>query len=153
MKDYKQTKISWCHKSGISKILFALRSEKGNDGKSAFEKQNGRNPNTLKSRMIEKCILEQDPKIVIEPEDFSDEADSTILVCERVLGTKLEGAFKKVRGKVVNQTGHTISILPKGSKNVTCSKRDVANNQKAAEGQNLLSSSEMPIITKKPNKK
>ena len=71
-------------KSGISNILFALRSEKGNDEKSAFEKQNGRNPITLKSRKIEKCILEQDPKIEIEPEDFSDEADSTILVRERV---------------------------------------------------------------------
>ena len=71
-------------KSGISNILFALRSEKGNDEKSAFEKQNGRNPNTLKSRKIEKCILEQDPKIEIEPEDFSDEADSTILVRESV---------------------------------------------------------------------
>ena len=73
-------------KSRISNILFALRSEKENDGKMAFEKQNGRNPNTLKSRMIEKCILEQDPKIVIEPEDFSDEADSPILVRERVQG-------------------------------------------------------------------
>ena len=141
-------------KSGISNILFALRSEKGNDGKSAFEKQNGRNLNTLKSRMFEKCILGQDPKIEIEPEDFSDEADSTILVRERVRGTKLEGAFEKVRGTVVNQTGHTISILPKGSKNVTTySKRDVANKQKAAEDQNLPSSIKTPITIKKPNEK
>ena len=58
-------------KSGISNILFALRSEKGPDGKSAFEKQNGRKPNTEKSRTIEKCILDQDPRIEIEPEDFS----------------------------------------------------------------------------------
>ena len=77
-------------KSGISNVLIALRSEKGNDGKSAFVRQNGRNPKTLKSRMIEKCILEGDPKIEIEPEDFSDEVDSTILIRERVRGTKLE---------------------------------------------------------------
>ena len=32
----------------ISKILFARRSEKRTDGKSAFEKQTGRQPNTLK---------------------------------------------------------------------------------------------------------
>ena len=60
-------------KSGTSNILFVLRSEKGNDGKSAFVRQNGRSPNTLKSRIIEECILEQDPKIKIEPEDSSDE--------------------------------------------------------------------------------
>ena len=51
--------------------------------------------------MIEKCILDQDPGIEIEPEDFSEEADSTILVRERVRGTKLEGAFKKVKGQTV----------------------------------------------------
>ena len=73
-------------KSGISNILFARRSENGNDGKSAFEKQNGRNPITLKPSMIEKCIFEQDPKIEVEPEDFSDEEDFTILVRERVRG-------------------------------------------------------------------
>ena len=77
-------------KSGISNILFALRAEKGCDGKSAFEKQNGRKPNTLKSRMNENCYLEKDPKINLEPEDFSDEADFTILIRERVRGTKLE---------------------------------------------------------------
>ena len=106
-------------KSGKSNILFALRSEKGNDGKSAFVRKNGKNPNTLKSRIIEKCILEQDPKIRIEPEDFSDAVNSTTLVRERVRGTKLERAFKKVRGKVVNQSSHTISIMPKGSKGTT----------------------------------
>ena len=80
-------------KCGISNILFALRSEKSPYGKSAFEKQNRRKPNTEKLRMIEKCVLDQDPKIEIKPEDFSEEADSTILVREGVRGTKLEGAF------------------------------------------------------------
>ena len=33
--------------TGISNILFALKSEKGADNKSAFEKQMGSTPNTL----------------------------------------------------------------------------------------------------------
>ena len=48
-------------------MLFSLRAEEVPDEKSAFEKQKRRQPNTLKSRMIEKC----DPQIEIEPEDFS----------------------------------------------------------------------------------
>ena len=91
----------------------------------AFVRQNGRNPNTLKTRIIEKCILEQDPKIKIEPEDFSDEVDSTILVRERVRGTKLEGAFKKMRGKVLKQSDHTITLMPKGSKGTKNTHREM----------------------------
>ena len=105
--------------SGISNICFALRSEKGNDGKWAFVRQNGQEPKTLEKQMIEKCNLEQDPKIEIEPEDFSEQADSTTLVRERVRGTKLERAFKMLRGKVVNESGQTITVLPKGSKSTT----------------------------------
>ena len=99
--------------SGLSKILFALRSEKGVDGKSAFEKHMGRKPNTLKSAMIGKCISDKDPRIKIEPEDFSEEADSTILVRERVRVTKLEGAFKKVKGNIVNKSENPLKILRK----------------------------------------
>ena len=113
-------------RSQLSKILFALRSEKGVDGKSAFEKHMGRKPNTLKSAMIGKCILDKDPRIEIEPEDFSEEADSTILVRERVRGKKLEGAFEKVKGNIINETENTLKILPKTGKSFTVSKRDVA---------------------------
>ena len=116
-------------KTGLSKILFALRSEKGSDGQSAFERHLGRTPNTPKSRLIEKCVLEKDPAINMEPEDFSEEADSTILVRERVRGTKLEAPFKKVKGKVVEQTDHTITVKQSSSKmSTTYSKRDVANS-------------------------
>ena len=82
----------------MSKILLALRSEKGSDGKSAFEKHICREPNTPKSRLIEKCILEKDHAVEVEPEIYSEEADSTILVRERVRETKLESAFEKVGG-------------------------------------------------------
>ena len=50
-------------KNEISNILFALRSEK--DGKSAFEKHMDRKPNTLKSVMIEKRILDKNPLLEI----------------------------------------------------------------------------------------
>ena len=116
-------------KTGLSKILFALRSEKGSDGKSAFQRHLGRTPNTPKSRLIEKCNLERNSAINIEPEDFSEEADSTILVRERVRGTKLEAPFKKVKGKVVEQTDHTITVKQSSSKmSTTYSKRDVVNS-------------------------
>ena len=114
-------------RTGISNIMFALRSEKSPDGKSGFEKQNGRKPNTENSRMTEKSILEQDPQIEIAPEDFSEEADSTILVRERVRGTELEGAFKTVKGKIVGESSHTITVLPKAGQQVVYSKRDVAS--------------------------
>ena len=76
--------------------------------------------------MIRKCILEKDPQLQSEPEDFSDEADSTILVRERVRGTKLAGNFKKMKGKVIVQSEHTMSAWPKPGEQVIVSKRDVA---------------------------
>ena len=82
--------------------------------------------------MVEKCLLERDPLIEIEPDDFS-EADSTLLAREQMRVTKLEGSFKKVKGAVVGQSEHTISILPKTGKKVTYSKRDVAWQNKEAE--------------------
>ena len=63
-------------------------------------RQTGRHPNTLKSRMVEKCVLDQDSQIETEPENFSE--DSTILVRERIRGTKLAGVFKKVKDKIVS---------------------------------------------------
>ena len=115
------------NKNGISNLLFALKSEIGKDGKSVMERHNGRKPNTEKSRIIEKCILDKDPQIEIEPEGLSEEADSTIPVRERVRGMKLEGAFKKVKGQIVGQSSHTITVLPSTGKKTVCSKRDVAN--------------------------
>ena len=137
-------------KNGLSNILFALSSEKGPDGKSAFEKQNGRKLNTEKSRMIEKCILEQDPQIEIEPEDFSEEADSNILVRERVRGTKLDGAFEKVKGKFVGESSHTITVLTKTGSQVVYSKRDVASGNHQANSRKQQSPSKRPNPNKVP---
>ena len=60
------------NENGVFNNLFALRTEKGADEKSAFENPTGRKRNTIKSTMIENCILEEDPIIVKEIKDFSD---------------------------------------------------------------------------------
>ena len=130
--------------SGLSNILFALRTEKGVDNTLAYERQMGRKPNTLKSAMIRKCFLEKDPQIQIEREDFSEEAYSTILVRERVKGTKLEGNLKKIKSQIVNQSENTITELPKSGKQTIYSKRDVAKL-----GQNA-STNKKETIKKKP---
>ena len=45
------------------------------------------------------------PLVEIEPEDFS-EVESYIHVRETLRGTKLEGAFRKVKSKVIGQYNH-----------------------------------------------
>ena len=98
--------------------------------------------------MIEKCILDQDPRIEIEPEDFSEEADSTILVRERVRGTKLEGAFKKVEGQIVGESAHTITIPPKTGKQVVYSKGDVATGISKASSSKMANNSKVASPSK-----
>ena len=146
-------------KKGLPKILFALRSERGSDGKSAFEKHIGRKPNTPKSRLIEKCILEKDPAIEIEPEDFSEEGDSTIFVRERVRGSKLESAFKKVRGQIVRQSENTVTVVPNtNNKEVIYSKRDVASSSKTnskdkkPKQKKIEKGTKTPKMSEMPNK-
>ena len=63
--------------------------------------------------MIEKRISENHPQIEIEPKDYIEEADSTFMVRERARGTKLEGAFKQVKGTIVDQSENTLTMLPK----------------------------------------
>ena len=77
---------------------------------------------------MEKFISEADPKLELSPASFSEEVDSTILVRECVCGSKLEGAYKKKKGPIIDETSHTISILPKKGKEVTViySKKHVA---------------------------
>ena len=99
--------------------------------------------------MIEKFSLDRDPLIELEPEDFSDEADSTILIRERVRGTTLEGAFKKVRGNIVKETGSTLTILPRCGKSTIISEMDVANTT-AQQGNTKPNSAEKKKRRKMP---
>ena len=76
--------------------------------------------------MMNKFVSENDPQIDLKPEDFSEEADSTILVRERVRGTKLERPYRKRKGIITAESDHTIRILPKKGQPVVIAKRDVA---------------------------
>ena len=49
---------------------------------------------------------------------------------ERTRGSKVESQFKKRAGKIVKETAHTITFLPKdGKKEIVYSKRDVAKTK------------------------
>ena len=102
--------------------------------------------------MIENCILENDPQIEIEPEEFSEEADSTILVRVRVRGTKVEDAFKKVKGKTEGESSHTITVLPKAGHQVVYSKWDVASREHQASSSKQPSPSKKPKANKAPKR-
>ena len=115
--------------SGLSEILYALRIGKKKDCSSPFEKQWGREPNTVKSNLVSKRldISEQDLDLQFDNSDFQDELDSTVLVRERARGTKLQGAFDKKTGRKIKESAHTITLLPEGSKKPkTYAKRDLA---------------------------
>ena len=117
-------------KSGLSEILYALRTGRKADGKSPFEKLYGRQPNTVKSNVVEriKNVSETEPKVTFSPSDFEEEIDSTILVRERTKGSKLEGQYKRKAGKVTKETEHTTFPPKKSKKEVILSKRDVAKD-------------------------
>ena len=52
------------------------------------------------------------------------------MVRERTRGSKLEGQFRKRAGKIVKETAHTITFLPKdGKREIIYSKRDVAKTK------------------------
>ena len=116
-------------KSRLSEILYSLRVSKKKEGKSPFEKHMGKEPNTVKSIVVKSLmdISEQDPQLELNASDFQDELDSTVLVRERSRGSKLEQSFSKKTGKVIQETAHTITIVPETSgAPKTLSKRDVA---------------------------
>ena len=59
--------------------------------------------------------------------DFELVQDSTILVREPTRGSKLEGAYKKRKRILLEQTDYTVTFLPAGNKQPTIiSKRDIA---------------------------
>ena len=114
-------------KSGLSEVLYALRmGKKADDGKSPFEKLYGREPNTVRSNIINKIknVSENDPKVEFTQSDFEEEVDSTILVRERTKGPKLEGQYKRKAGKVIEESPHTITFLPKNSKKKLCTQKE-----------------------------
>ena len=64
-------------KSGLSEILYSLRISKKKDGKSPFERPMGKEPNTVKSNLVEKFrdFSAQESHVEFQPSDFQDETD------------------------------------------------------------------------------
>ena len=126
--------------SGLSEILYALRVNIKKDGTSPFEKQMGRQPNTVKSNLVSKllAISERDPNLEFEQSDFQDDLDSTVLVRERARGSKLQGTFDKRAGRKIKETALTVAMLPESSgRPKIYAKRDIAiasKEQKEAFG-------------------
>ena len=117
------------YQSGLSEILYALRVNKKKDGTSPFERQMGRQPNTVKSNLMSKllAISEQDPNLEFEQSDFQDDLDSTVLVRERARCSKLQGTFDKRAWRKIKEMAHTVTMLPESSgRPKTYSKRDIA---------------------------
>ena len=141
--------------SGLSEIFYALRVKKKKDGTSTFERQMGRQPNTVKSNLVSKLLVisEQDPNLEFEQSDFQDDLDSTVLVRERARGSKLQGTFDKRAGRKIKQTAHTVTMLPKSSgRPKTYSKRDIAiatKEQKEAFGHAKLEKRKRALSTTK----
>ena len=69
------------------------------------EKQDKRQPIKLKHGRVKNNateISEQESKVNFSTSDFEEEIDSTILVRERTRGSKLEPAFTKKRGRILD---------------------------------------------------
>ena len=103
-------------KSGFSEIFYALRMGEKAEGKSPFENLHGRKSNTVKSYMVHKIkgVSKVDPGLKFTMSSFEEEIDSAIMARERPKGSKLEGQLRKKAGKVIKETAHTITFLPKG---------------------------------------
>ena len=99
---------------------------------------NGWNSNTVKSNIVDKIkgVSEVDPGLKFSTSDFEEEVDSAIMVRERTRGSKLESQFRKRAGKIVKETIHTITFLPKDGKKRDCIlKAGCSENKTAKEEQ------------------
>ena len=82
--------------------------------------------------MIDGIVSENDPKLVLEEDDFSPDVDSTMLIRERTRGSKLEATFKKKTAQPIGESDHTVTILPSRGSPVVLSQRDIAIERKEA---------------------
>ena len=70
----------------------------------------------------------QDSQLEFQASDFHDDTDSAILVRERTKSSKLEPTFARKTGKVIEETQHTIAILPENAKQPKIfSRRDITS--------------------------
>ena len=112
-------------------MIWALRSAKKKDGKSPFERHMGREPNTVKSLIVDelkstKLSVSDPAEPRINLKEMPAEGSSEIWIRNRVKKGKLDGLFRKKSGVIGARSGHTLSFLPKRGKEMLLSKRDVA---------------------------
>ena len=98
--------------------------------KTPFERQRGQELNTIK-RIItnHKQIISDNQEVNINNNDFESGQDSAIMVKESARETKLEGLYKKRKGVLLENSNHTITLLPAGrTQSTIISKRDNGQN-------------------------
>ena len=73
--------------------------------------------------------ISEPQEVKLTESDIESGQDSTILVRGRIRGSKLQGAFQKRKGILLEQSDHTITFLPTGKETPTdVSQRDVGYN-------------------------
>ena len=113
-------------------------------------------PKTIKKLVTsrELPILESSEELKLSPSDFELGQDSTIFVRERVRGTKLENAYKKRKGTILDQSQHTITFLPAGKTQETIiSKRDIAKTNNVTEQQQYETADEQPCSSEEADRR
>ena len=120
-------------------MVSALKTSKGKRGKSLFERHTGHKPNTLASFIVKRYKelndLDYDKSVDLDRlQDFPRDDDSIIFVRERQRKGKVTGLFKKRKGKVTTETGHTVKFFQKGEQK-RLSKREIARVPKTGRKQ------------------
>ena len=117
-------------KTGLARLLFALRTAAAANKNSPFEQVFGRKPNTVKEIKTEKPnnCLENDNTLKFSPDESPN---STIFFRERTKNIKLEGQLKKKSGTIVAESDHTVTLETKRGRQVI-SKRDIAKKKSAS---------------------
>ena len=100
--------------TALSEFLFALTTSRGKKPASPAEQQRGQKHKTVEDLPKPSIVFnpEEDLKFQLAVDEFPHDEDSTILVRERVCGSKLESAFRKQRGRMINETNRTLSLWP-----------------------------------------
>ena len=68
--------------------------------------------------MVTEVISDRDPNLQNEEEDFSPDVDFSVLICEMIRRSKLQGTFAEKKARIVSESTHTITILPNKEKPV-----------------------------------
>ena len=124
--------------TGLSEQLYALRTAPKENKLSPAELHTNRKFTTVKDIITTKPqpnynVSDKDSNFELEMSDFPADQDSEILVRERARGSKLEETYKKKKGRIINETPHTLKIKERGKSLPTLlSKREVATSHKLA---------------------